>query len=208
MDGRDVVGYAGRTDGLDVTAFDMGDHLALLWTAPVDGERQLVGLELAPRLDEHRKFTQWGAWLRARVAERKGVPAHPLPVGKVRGVPLRELMGLRADHVERAGRVTSPVGLVKPDGRVVNLEAEDLRHLDLLQDAVRYVQALTEGLAPAEVIAQARGISKRTAEGRIARARKVGLLTPATERARGGELTARARDLVAKFQGVDAGRQD
>lgn len=63
--------------------------------------------------------------------------------------------------------------------QMASLTREEARRLDLLMDAVVYDWAVESGTSPVAAIAERRGVTTRTAEGRIYRARKVGLLTPA-----------------------------
>lgn len=69
-----------------------------------------------------------------------------------------------------------------------------------LADACAYLDAVKGGLRPAAAIAERRGISIRTAEGRISRAEAMGFLTPARRGQRERVLTRRAYACSATAQ--------
>lgn len=64
---------------------------------------------------------------------------------------------------------------------------------EFLADALAYDAAVKAGLPPARAIAERRGISERTAQGRIAKAERLGFLTDGTRGMRDRRLTWRAK---------------
>ncbi len=76
--------------------------------------------------------------------------------------------------------------------------------MPLLRDAFTYSQALLRGEKnPSKAVADDRAISVRTAQGRIAKARALNLLTAARPGQRIGELTPFAIDLLRRWYGTD-----
>lgn len=196
--------------GLDVLAFARRQHLLICLTALVEAKREVVGLLVQP-MPEGVKAGTWiehpsliRPRLEAALDMYSGFPQdsfEPIPAELLRDVTLRDVMAFRQQDITGRHRIHHVMGElgVRTALGVGDLAPDDEKRLPFLEDAVLYVTALKEGLAPAEVIASERGISKRTAEGRIARARAHGLLTPAVGRVASGALTDTAQRLLGSL---------
>lgn len=201
-----VVGVARMPyrDGLDGVVMASPHHLLLFFTMPVRGKREVVGMQSLPRPPQFKRQPDIQplhySWvLPALEAFHSLLPEKvtPLSAALLRGIPLSSVMTFRE---EQAGVLDAIAAVRTPgDGRPHKNHAEfspgDEALLPYLEDAELYVRALTEGAPPAELIARARTISRRSAEGRIAKARKLGLLSPAKGRQASGELTRKAERL-------------
>lgn len=199
-------------DGLIGALYGSDAQFAVLWTFPVGGVRSVVATEIRPRsavpFTDAELVAVSEKWLSNRAEELlREMPKEPqaLSASTARGLPFREALRLCAPESE--SRVTAAasvaMGYVRAQtlesGEIVGLTAQELDRFDLLQDALDYVRALDQGFSPAHVIAERRTISVRTAEGRIARAREVGYLTPASGRKASGELTPLALDIIDRI---------
>lgn len=206
------------SNGMDAVAFGSRRHLVVAVTAVVGDRREVVGVEVQP-LPKGLVLSEWpgGTYAPGRLmlrlervletyAEFEGDELQPVSAALLRGIPLTTLLAFRAEEVrlglQRSGvaeaggfRRLGSIGTPMSDEQLQNaLRSKDLPSADevrlaYLDDALLYVQALHERAKPAEVIADARGVSKRTAEGRIAKARSLGLLTKASGRTASGDLT-------------------
>lgn len=165
---------------IDAVAVLDDDLLRVVCTAIVDGQRAPVCIAFMGRCEE-------GA-----VEERMDRVLDTVVLSEVRRIEAEDLRspGLQAVMEYRRQRANlEPIaGNVLPG----------VDPLSFLDDAVIYVRAMEQGLSPALAIAESRGCTKRTAEGRIQRARKMGLLTAADGRRLGGSLTPRAKHLLAE----------
>ncbi len=212
---------AHESNGMDAVAFGSRKHLVIAVTAVVGDRREIVGVEVQP-LPKGLKISEWpgGAFgpnhitLRLErvldtYAEFANDELQPVSAALLRGIPLTTILGFRAEEVReglrrsgiaergeyrRLGSIGTPMGdeELARVFRSEDLSSTDEMRLAYLEDAVLYVTALHERAKPAELIAEARGVSKRTAEGRIAKARALGLLTKASGRTASGDLTAEA----------------
>ncbi|MEI5672623.1 MULTISPECIES: hypothetical protein [unclassified Nocardioides] len=198
----------GGSGDLDAVLFARGRHLLVCITAIVEGRREIVGLEVQP-LPSGFRVSDWAmggdgpqaVLERAqqtldRFREFSPAEFEPVSAALLRGVPLLAVLGYRASAVERQVRIKE--ALAERRGEVAEhgeLSREDEAKMTYLDDALLYVEAVREGARPAVAIAEERGISARTAEGRVAKARALGLLTPAVGKTASGELTADAKRL-------------
>lgn len=195
---------------LDALAFARRQHLLICLTALVDAKREVVGMVVQPMPEGVRA----GAWieqpslirprLEAVLAMYSAFPQGsfvPIPAELLRDVTLRDVMAFRQQDVSGRHHMREMMGKLglKTFARTGDLAPDDEKRLPFLEDAVLYVTALEEGLPPADVIASKRNISKRTAEGRIARARAHGLLSPAVGRVASGALTETAQRLLGSL---------
>jgi hypothetical protein len=186
--------------GIDAVAYANRAHLVICVTGVVDGRREVVGVEVQP-LPKGFRLDEWmsapGA-IRQRLsrtletfAEFDSDSMRPTSAALLRGIPLTAILDFRQDEVARRqhiARLYKSRGVDSSIGRN-EISADDEARLAYLDDALLYVAALRERAKPADVIAQARSISPRTAEGRVAKARALGLLTKAKGRSASGELT-------------------
>jgi hypothetical protein len=189
--------------GLDAVVFGTRHHLVICLTAVVEGRREIVGVEVQPATPGF-KLSEWMQSPRpiAERAERAletyddllvGEP-QPVSAALLRGIPLTTVLGFREATVTdqlKLAHVYEAQGVGDLISKV-DISTADESRLAYLDDAVMYVNAVRERAKPAEVIAEARSISKRTAEGRIAKARALGLLSKASGKTASGELTADA----------------
>jgi hypothetical protein len=171
--------HSGSLDGT-VVAYDKRRMLAF-FTTVVKDSREVVSLWVGP-LHSDPAF-----WLEGALGLFADSIARPVPVSRalLREVKFRELLKARAEALPLD---TAADGALDPEGE----------YPPALDDAITYVAAVRDGRSPASVIASARGITRRSAEGRIARARDRGYLTPAKARTVGGRLTPKAQRALAK----------
>lgn len=159
-----------KDDSLDAVAQVTDEHVLVIITAVIDGERDVIGVHIGQRpedLDAHLD-----ALMDVAVV---GNDPRPVQALNVRNPMFREAMRVRAENLPpEVGAAADPLSI------------------DYLDDALAYVYALRQGLAPSNVIAQRRGITRRTAEGRIVRLRKMGYLSEAKGKVVGGKLTEKA----------------
>jgi hypothetical protein len=186
--------------GVDAVLFGTRDHIVICMTAIVDGRREIVGLEVQPApvgFDLNNWIADPGA-LRLRAEEAlvayeelvEGRTPRPVSAALLRGIPLTNVLAYReADVGHRIWMDGVYAERGMPRLSPNDISAHDEARLAYLDDALMYVAALKQRAQPAEAIAMERGISKRTAEGRIAKARALGLLTKASGRTASGELT-------------------
>lgn len=179
--------FAALDDELDAVATVGGDHMLIRITSVVEGKREIVAIMTLPTPPadqiESRMMSALG------LIDRGDIKA-PLGIVTLRIGAMRETLARRLRFVHEAQR--APAAPEEPE---MNFEPEQM---DYLPDAIAYVQALRMGEKPADVIAERRDISKRTAEGRIVKARRLGLLTPAKGKVAGGELTPLAEMMRAE----------
>ncbi len=92
-----------------------------------------------------------------------------------------------------------------PKSRPARLEMSDLEYASL---AARYAELLAEGFAhPTAILADELGYQPGTVNQRVREARKRGLLTAAPAGRAGGELTDKARGLLASEEGDSDGER-
>lgn len=195
---------------LDVVVLARRSLLLLCATAVVDGRREIIGAHMQPAPAGFSVQT----WLEhtAEIRRRAQVVVDefiqfspetlvPITAEVLRSVPIRDVMTFRERDVAKRLHIRGTLeeqGMFTSLGRG-ELTREDELRLAYLDDAVWYVEAVSEGSSPSSLIAEQRGVSKRTAEGRILRARALGLLTQATGRVAAGQLTEEARRLLASL---------
>lgn len=195
--------------GIDAVAVAARAHLVVCVTGVVAGRREVVGMTVSP-LPAGFRVEAWPgsgtkdvvsylhALLEAFAAENAGREFAPVSTALLRGIPLTTVLAFRQSEVEERlamGERLSRQGVSTGLGSGA-LSGEDEQRLAYLDDALMYVEAIRERAKAAEVIARSRGISVRTAEGRIAKARSLGLLTEAEGRRASGSLTAAANRLA------------
>lgn len=194
--------------GLDVVVLARGSLTLFCVTGVVEGRREIVGAHMQPAPDGFRA-QEWADHV-GELRRRAGVIADefarfpaasliPITAEVLRSVPIRDVMAYRerdvSERVQMHGALEG-MGIATRLGQG-ELTGDDEKRLAYLDDAVTYVAALAEGRSPAGLIADRRGISKRTAEGRVLKARELGLLTEATGRVASGQLTEDAERLLA-----------
>jgi hypothetical protein len=201
---RTYVGPGDGHTGLDALVVERATHLAVCWTAELDGKRAVVAVEFLPRpkagvvgldLSEVQE--------RATHIENLG-PLKPLSSSALRDLSFSSILGLRGEMAKAMGsaresplslhemRQALEANLPRDDSmeRAARAILEDAVKVDYLPDAVLYVEAIRDGVSPRRRIGEERGIELQSADRRIARAREIGLLTPAKEQRRaGGQLT-------------------
>lgn len=193
---------------IDAVAFAQGPHLLICITAVVDGRREVVGLDVqpAPAGLSPERFVLGGELPHAVLGRMDRVldlydefspdTFKPVSSALLRGIPLTTVLAFRQHEVAMRQKILSNRRRLEGSPWASDeLSAEDEARLAYLDDALMYVSAVRERAKPAEVIARARSISTRTAEGRIAKARALGLLTPAVGRTASGDLTEDAMRL-------------
>lgn len=189
-----VLAYCG-SDRADACLIRWGPFALTLVTAMVEGRREAIGLELLPAEVSPPPEDWVGNWLN-RLEALSLLSPTPIAARTMRELPVGRLLAVRLAHVETIvqSASNSAVGLVSADGSSsASIEPGELA---ALADALEYVRAAAVGGSPARAIAEARDISVRTAEGRIRRARALGLLTPAQGTRGAAELTERALRLM------------
>lgn len=197
----------GIIDGL---LFHSETHSLVFWTMDVSGRREIVGMEALPR-DERDPRALTSEWLAPRLEQFRKVrptPA-PLPAGLLRhGISFREVMRARGEVVEMLARpeiAGFDISAISGDQSAsAGITSRELKRLENLLDAVIYDRAVRENFSPVKRIAEYRHISDRTAEGRIARSRAMGFLTPAQGRRASGGLTEQAHDLLSRLDELHA----
>lgn len=183
-------------EGSTVDAFvaAAGDHLLVFVTGVVDGRREVVSFGISPKPSADLAVV---AQQRARAAlesiDEGGLVA--VSSAMLRGLSIPE--ALTAREAAASEGKARPRPSIMPTALLADLPAEDAARIPYLDDALLYVQALHDGRPPSGVIAEARGISRASANNRVLLARKAGLLTSARGRTAGGELTNDARRLLA-----------
>jgi hypothetical protein len=183
----DLTGVARVRGGdLDATVLQWEGRWVTLLTTRRRGRPVALAVEVGPALDEDQSATE------ARLTRRLREWTKVLPIDSpaltstaLKALPLGAFMRARAEMARDA-----PGAGLNPWGDPP-LTAES-RTLAVLADALIYVQAAEQGIPPAEAIAAAWGITRRTAEGRITRARAKELLTPVSGNQERSTLTEQA----------------
>lgn len=189
---------------LDGLLFESETHWFVFWTMDVEERRAVVAMEARPRGKKGWRAVL-GDWVLPRLKEYEAQPprAVALPATALRHeISYREVMRARAEHLSQVShpQVAGFDYSVIERGDVVGLDRSELKRLENLLDAVLYDSAVRANRSPVKAIAERRCISTRTAEGRIARARAMGFLTPAHGRRASGGLSDQAHDLLARLQ--------
>lgn len=185
--------YATPNDRCDVIGQTTDQHLVMIATGLIRGIREVVGLAvvpLPPSGAEKERMTAWGKRL------EWDDESAPVTAVVMRNTAIRKALEYRRKKVE------VPAALAASEAAAAEAVA-DRRAVELLDDAISYVEALKMGIPPAELIAERRGVTKRTAEGRIVMARREKLLSPAEGKRLGGWLTPKATKMMAE-RGIDA----
>ena len=191
-------------EGPSALLWELDDHHVTAFTGVVDGKREVVAIEIWPAGEPRAKArADWGVAAAKRLEVLEPAAVRPLPQSARSAVPIREVLRANADIAARAEDSPSFSGIAagRP-GDWAGISSDELRRVENLADAVMYVNAVRAGRSPARAIADWRTISQRTAEGRILRARRMGLLTAANGRAVGGELTPYAEDFLRRVERV------
>jgi hypothetical protein len=196
---------------LDGLLFRSETHWFLFWTMEVEGRRAVVGLEVRPIEDQDASKDVLPAWAMERYQQLVKSPPKPVPL---QFAALRHEMSAREVLRERAGFLAQTdrpeihdfaISLISSDGTDWSgITAEERRRMENLLDALIYDESVRKNMSPVEQIAARRCISRRTAEGRIARARAMGFLTPAQGRRASGGLSKTALDLLERLRKMDA----
>ncbi len=192
------------------------DHWCVrIWTWIRAGRRVVRECEIYPLSSrqataEENLLASLAAAARERW-ERWG--SEPVPSADLQAVWLRELK-LGSLLAEQQAAITHDLGLFGDDGNAsgsprelravyevgqhrVDADKIDPRELGYLVDALRYVELVGLGDAtPARTLARHLGMSLRTIQTRIARARALGYLTKGSKGRAGGDLTDKARSAL------------
>lgn len=172
----------------------VGQRRVTVWTRPPTEPPALLGVEVSPWPPHwDRKSAQ--SWLEQRcIAEDQtySVATPPLLASEIRGLPFAEIQTAIA---------------ATPEAENLRAEAEHYEQIlaDLddreawryLRDARVYARAIARGENGGDAVAEDRGIAKSTALARIAKARRLDLLTATKQRMAGGTLTGKARFLIS-----------
>ena len=192
------------------------NHWVLGWLAEINGRLEVVGLEVTPPLFDRsergtppRGAAKYASELVERLAEHaerwRDRDCVPLRASVLRGLPLSRVLSAREEVVARS-KLTQEWqwGVVTAAGDTASgLRKGEQELIPHLMDAVMYASAISQGdRAPARRIAEARTISLRTAQGRVAKARALGLLAPATPGTSGGGLTEYATDFANRVTAI------
>jgi hypothetical protein len=183
---------------LDAVAFASEEHVLVYVTGLVGNRREVVGLEIHPLPMEHDPDE--GPLLEALMINALDTfgsyaPGSLAPIGAnlLRRIPLLPVLTFRQDMVAKRRLVAADLSADRQAelGRIASIElsARDATLLGYLDEALLYLNALEERASPASLVAQARGVTERSAANRIAKARAMGLLTPAEKRMAAGGLT-------------------
>ncbi len=172
-----------------------GSHMAFAWHHPIDRQLRLVELLVTGAAevtdDFRREVRRLGGQKDAQFSEAS---LTPLPTAFIRNLPLGSFLEFARELVESLDH-EDELTIEPPD--LSTMSAAERRAYQVAEDAFLYVAALLQGRrSPARLIAGYRGISERTAQGRIAKAREMGMLTAAEHGRAGGELTPAARRLL------------
>lgn len=199
-----------QQDELDCVALVADRHYLACWTLLVKGKREVVALEVRPkragRPSQSVAVTLLREWLMpATTLLARDMPKSPAPVtaALLRTIPLRQVMSGREEALRKAELTegNGPVSLVTSTGAVHALPKLSGSESSHLLDAFLYVSALESGSrSPAQAIGAHRGIEPRTAQGRIAKARTLGFLTPVERGQLGSQLTPKAKRLRAALE--------
>jgi hypothetical protein len=193
---------------IDGLVFQSTSHWFVFWTMDVADRRAIVGLEVRPKRKVDAEDSVPG-WAFSSYQELRNDPPAPVALDAVslrQGVSYREVMRAREEHIRQFSRpeIAGFDISVLNDEESAGLTGEELRRLENLMDAVVYDWAVGAKTSPVKAIAERRCISERTAEGRIARARAMGFLTPAVGRRASGGLSEKGWDLVRRLEKLDA----
>lgn len=204
---RYVPPVADTTSDVDALILDRGPHIAICWTALVDGKRSVVALEVLPNSVDGVEGPREED-VQARASYLSAIPAlQALTVGALRELSLGDVLKQRQPYVDT--RQFDPDSLDPAMQALQDASSEVLRVLTdarlfgYLLDAFQYVDALEAGTSPRRRIQEWRGLKPQTADRRIATARELGFLTKAPiQRRAGGELTDVARDARTFLEAV------
>lgn len=205
-------GFVARVAGGDLDGVLMSSehHFLACWTMMLSGKREVVALEIRPkrrsghpgRAAAANLIKEW--LLPATQSLAKELPKEPAPVttALVRAIPLGQVMAARQEALEVEERANAAgargLSLITPSGSVHEYPKLRPSELDHLLDAATYADAVNRGSrSPAVPVAERRGIDVRSAHNRIAKARRLGYLTQASHGKVGGELTPKAKKLIA-----------
>lgn len=158
------------------------------------GRPVALAVEVGPVIDEPRPETAKRLLRRLRDWS-KLVPedAPALTAREFRNLPLGAFMRARAQLARDEDAALNLNPWKEPPPRA------ESRSLVELVDALTYVRAAELGESPAETIAETWGVSVRTAEGRIARARGRGYLTEVSGNQQRSTLTDQAFEVPEHF---------
>lgn len=184
----------------DDTAFvatDVGKHRVVVWISPVEGVPQVIGIDFMQRSDPAASPHALSVRMKEMAERFRKNPPAPLPRATLRD--LRYSAMLEIHRQDRSLLASSP-RRVKWTAASIGIAREEMKLIEPLSDAIVYLDACRNGdPKPSKALARERVISERTAQGRVARARKLGLLTRVKPGSRGGELTRKALDLKARL---------
>jgi len=220
--------YIPVSETVDLVILDGQSHLALCWTADVEGVRTVVAVDLEPRWaddfmssvaniasEEGTQKSGGGIGrLEARAQLLETRQLLPITSTLLRSLPVSAVLAARADHTQALAASLKPNALQASADWLANPESGELagfldhpsvtdrRKLDYLYDALAYVMALDLGLSPRKFISEQRNIELQTADRRIRLAREYGYLSPAAadQRKAAGELTDLGAALVRVLQ--------
>jgi hypothetical protein len=184
-------------------------HYLACWTLTVRGKREIVAVEMRPARaksrvmsDASRLTVEWLMPSTKQIEADLPREVQPIGVADLRGIPLRRVMEWReqALKTQEAAEGYGPITLVSKDHVYDFPQLSDTEREHLI-DAVRYVTAVQQGSrSPAKAIADYRHIDHRTAQGRVAKARKLGFLTPVQQGRLGSDLTPKAKRTIEAME--------
>lgn len=197
---------ASRGADVDCVVFTGRHHVHLIATAYVESRREIVAVATIPRAsNSHAAAIDLLKAVEAGLEEG----TRPVAAATLRSIPLADVMQARRECITGERRIAAGMGSAGHVRRAArNLTPEEEAALPYLDDALTYARAVADGVSPAWAVVELRGCSKRTAEGRIARARKLGLLEPARGTSAAGGLTDFARAIQAKIEGRTKGQSN
>lgn len=201
----------GRHKRLEFLVASLEDHWLVVWFWPTNGLTSIIGLEFRPaigrgqRPDREAFVDQLSRDCKRRAKELGESKPAALDRSTIVGIPYSVLLDARNHLVQASQNIAedSDSIAVLPDGSLVQFTKQEQRLLGPLLDAITYTQAIQRGQRnPAQAIADFRTIAPRSAQGRVAKTRSLGLLTSARAGKPGGELTTLAISLKEKLDSL------
>jgi hypothetical protein len=201
--------------GLEVVVVSLGgDHEVEAWLYPIEGRLEVAEITLRQAPPPSRSLTREGDIDAARFLEedqeqcrradqvREHLDGRCVPLSTT---VLRELSLSRVMEEARTAKEHLPrrrhqrIAQVEPVAVSQGMTKTDAKLLPYANDALLVSSLLGKGdRAPARALSDLRGVSVRSAQGRVARARSLGMLTQVPHGVTGGQLTDEAKRIVAK----------
>jgi hypothetical protein len=201
--------------GLEVVVVSLGgDHEVEAWLYPIEGRLEVAEITLRQAPPPSRSLSRGGdidgpaffeeyQELRRRadrVREHLDGRCVPLSTTVLRELSLSRVMEearTAKEHLPR--RRHQRIAQVEPVAVSQGMTTTDSKLLPYANDALLVSSLLGKGdRAPARALSDLRGVSVRSAQGRVARARSLGMLTQVAHGVTGGQLTDAAKRIVAE----------